>query len=69
MKRQNGRYAKEVDDLKRDLLKSALEDHGSMRKAAKWLGISVATVSRDCKLLGITLQTSKPRVLVRREAK
>ena len=66
MKALPGRYETAVQETKRRLLRTALEAEGSMRKAAVWLGVSVATVSRDCKQLGITLQTPKPQVLVRK---
>jgi len=52
------RYYEAVRDTKRRLLIAALKRHGTMRKAAQSLGISAATVCRDCKLLGITVQTS-----------
>jgi len=49
-------YREQIDSAKRRILVAALKQHGSMRRAAIALGISVATVSRDCRLLGIRLE-------------
>jgi len=56
MKALQGRYTAAINRTKREVLTQALQAHGSMRKAAAWLGTSPATVCRDCRLLGISLE-------------
>ena len=52
-------YRVAIEATKRRVLVASLKRHGSQRAAATALGISAATMCRECQRLGISVQTTR----------
>ncbi len=50
-----GRYLHAINEAKRRILVIALRHYPTCRDAAKWLGVTPSTVSRDMRYLGIRI--------------